>query len=84
MSVPKLLAPDSSMPEGRGKTVPTGWLYDLTKGGQIPHYRIGGSVLFDPHEVKEWMTPTYWQHNLGIPYLLRVDRRSATRSVNPP
>lgn len=29
-------------------------LYDLAKRGRIPHYRIGGSVLFDPKEVKEW------------------------------
>jgi predicted DNA-binding transcriptional regulator AlpA len=29
-------------------------IYDLAKRCRMPHYRIGGSVLFDPVEVKEW------------------------------
>lgn len=37
----------------------TGWtrkhVYDLAQKGQIPHYRIGGSVRFDPIKVKAWL-----------------------------
>ena len=37
----------------------TGWsrkhIYDLAKRGQIPHYRIGGSIKFDPIKVKAWL-----------------------------
>jgi excisionase family DNA binding protein len=39
--------------------VMTGWskgyVYDLAKRGQIPHYRIGRSVRFDPEKVKAWL-----------------------------
>ena len=30
-------------------------IYDLAKRGQIPHYRIGGSIRFDPEKVKAWL-----------------------------
>ena len=30
-------------------------IYDLAKHGQIPHYRIGGSIRFDPEKVKAWL-----------------------------
>ena len=37
----------------------TGWtkkhIYDLAKRGQIPHYRIGGSIRFDLAKVKAWL-----------------------------
>ena len=37
----------------------TGWsrkhVYELAQKGQIPHYRIGGSVRFDPVKVKAWL-----------------------------
>jgi excisionase family DNA binding protein len=37
----------------------TGWtkkhIYDLAKRGQIPHYRIGGSIRFDLVKVKAWL-----------------------------
>ncbi len=37
----------------------TGWtrkhIYDLAKHGQIPHYRLGGSVRFDLVKVKAWL-----------------------------
>ena len=37
----------------------TGWtskhVYELAQRGQIPHYRIGGSVRFDPIKVKAWL-----------------------------
>lgn len=37
----------------------TGWtrkhVYELAQKGQIPHYRIGGSIRFDPIKVKAWL-----------------------------
>jgi len=30
-------------------------IYDLAKRGQIPHYRIGGSIKFDLVKVKAWL-----------------------------
>lgn len=30
-------------------------IYDLAKHGAIPHYRIGGSIRFDPAKVKAWL-----------------------------
>jgi excisionase family DNA binding protein len=30
-------------------------IYDLAKRGQIPHYRFGGSIRFDPEKVKAWL-----------------------------
>jgi len=37
----------------------TGWstkhIYDLAQKGLIPHYRIGGSIKFDPIKVKAWL-----------------------------
>jgi excisionase family DNA binding protein len=30
-------------------------VYDLAKRNQIPHYRIGASVRFDPHAIGEWL-----------------------------
>jgi excisionase family DNA binding protein len=37
----------------------TGWtrkhIYDLAKRGKIPHYRVGGSVRFDPQKVMGWL-----------------------------
>jgi excisionase family DNA binding protein len=39
--------------------VMTGWtrkhIYDLAKRGQIPHYRVGGSIRFDPTKVMAWL-----------------------------
>lgn len=36
-----------------------GWstkhVYDLARKGLIPHYRIGGSIRFDPIKVKAWL-----------------------------
>jgi excisionase family DNA binding protein len=37
----------------------TGWspqhVYRLAQQRQIPHYRIRGSVKFDPQEIAEWI-----------------------------
>jgi excisionase family DNA binding protein len=30
-------------------------IYDLAKHGQVPHYRIGASVRFDPIQIAEWL-----------------------------
>lgn len=30
-------------------------LYEMTAVGRIPHYRIGSSIRFDPHEVARWL-----------------------------
>ena len=30
-------------------------IYDLAKRSAIPHYRIGGSIRFDPVKVKAWL-----------------------------
>jgi len=30
-------------------------LYEMAAGGRIPHYRIGSSIRFDPHEVARWL-----------------------------
>jgi hypothetical protein len=31
-------------------------VYDLAAKGQIPHYRINGSIRFDPIKVAIWLT----------------------------
>lgn len=37
----------------------TGWsvkhIYRLAQQGRIPHYRICGSIRFDPQEIAEWL-----------------------------
>ena len=30
-------------------------VYRLAQLRQIPHYRIGGTVRFDPQEIAEWL-----------------------------
>jgi excisionase family DNA binding protein len=30
-------------------------VYDLAKRSQVPHYRIGSSVRFNPQEIAEWL-----------------------------
>jgi excisionase family DNA binding protein len=30
-------------------------IYKLAKGGRIPHYRLGGTVRFDPKATAEWL-----------------------------
>jgi excisionase family DNA binding protein len=30
-------------------------IYDLAKRGQVPHYRIGASVRFDPIQIAAWL-----------------------------
>jgi excisionase family DNA binding protein len=34
-----------------GKTA----IYDMAHRSAIPHYRISGSVRFDPHAIAEWL-----------------------------
>jgi len=36
---------------GIGKTA----IYDLAKRGGIPHFRIGGSIRFDPAKTAAWL-----------------------------
>jgi len=35
--------------------VPFSWLYGKTRTGEIPHYKIGKYVKFDPDAVMEWL-----------------------------
>lgn len=35
--------------------VPESWLYSRTRTGEIPHYKIGKYVRFDPEEVMAWI-----------------------------
>ena len=30
-------------------------IYDIARRGAIPHYRIGGSLRFDPHAIAAWL-----------------------------
>ena len=58
----------------------TGWsvkhVYRLAQLRQIPHYRIGGTVRFDPQEIAEWLEahriaalPGPTSAGSGLPYL---------------
>jgi excisionase family DNA binding protein len=35
--------------------------YQMCKDARIPHFRIGTSVRFDPHEIAQWMR----EHHVG-------------------
>jgi excisionase family DNA binding protein len=35
--------------------VPISWLYSKTRTGEIPHYKVGKYVKFDPEAVMEWL-----------------------------
>lgn len=35
--------------------VPVSWLYSRTRTGEIPHWKIGKYVKFDPDEVMAWI-----------------------------
>ncbi len=35
--------------------VPISWLYGKTRTGEIPHYKVGKYVKFDPDAVMEWL-----------------------------
>ena len=35
--------------------VPVSWLYSRTRTGEIPHYKIGKYVKFDPEAVMTWI-----------------------------
>jgi len=59
-----LTAPEFADLLGVGKTK----IYDLAKRGGIPHYRVAGSIRFDPATTAAWLR----QHELAAP-----ERRSA-------
>jgi len=42
-----------------GKTA----IYDLAKRGGIPHFRVGGSIRFDPAKTAAWLR----QHEVAAP-----------------
>jgi excisionase family DNA binding protein len=46
-----LTAPELAALLHVGKTV----VYDLAKRGRIPHYRLGGSIRFDPATTAAWL-----------------------------
>jgi len=35
--------------------VPVSWLYSRTRTGEIPHFKIGKYVRFDPEKVMQWI-----------------------------
>ena len=35
--------------------VPVSWLYQKTRTGEIPHYKVGKYVKFDPDAVMKWI-----------------------------
>jgi len=46
-----LTAPELAELLGLGKTA----IYDLAKRGGIPHYRVAGSIRFDPATTGAWL-----------------------------
>jgi excisionase family DNA binding protein len=36
-------------------SVPVSWLYQRTRTGEIPHFKIGKYVRFDVGKVMEWL-----------------------------
>lgn len=52
-----LTAPELADLLGFGKTA----VYDLAKRGGIPHYRVGGSIRFDPAQTAAWLR----EHEVG-------------------
>ena len=47
-----LLTPDELAEELK---VQKSWVYSRTRTGEIPHYKIGKYVKFDPDEVRNWI-----------------------------
>jgi excisionase family DNA binding protein len=35
--------------------VPVSWLYFRTRTGEIPHFKVGKYVRFDPEKVMQWI-----------------------------
>lgn len=35
--------------------VPVSWLYSRTRTNEIPHYKVGKYVKFDPEKVMHWV-----------------------------
>ena len=35
--------------------VPISWIYGKTRTGEIPHFKVGKYVKFDPNAVMEWL-----------------------------
>jgi excisionase family DNA binding protein len=35
--------------------VPVSWLYSRTRTGEIPHFKVGKYVRFDPEKVMRWI-----------------------------
>ena len=35
-------------------------IYRMAARGQLPSFRIGGAVRFDPQEVANWLRTKYW------------------------
>ena len=38
-------------------------IYRMAARGQIPSFRVGGAVRFDPQEVAKWLRTKYGQEN---------------------
>ncbi len=38
-------------------------IYRMAARGQLPSFRVGGAVRFDPHEVANWLRLKYRDHS---------------------
>jgi len=38
-------------------------IYRMAARGQLPSFRVGGAVRFDPHEVANWLRLKYGDHS---------------------
>jgi excisionase family DNA binding protein len=50
------------------------WLYERIARNELPHYRLGGAVRFNPQEIRAWLERT------RVEGAVRGVRRSSPRS----
>lgn len=53
-------------------------IYRMAARGQLPSFRVGGAVRFDPQEVAKWLRSRYGHEDL----IARKPARSVTRMEN--
>jgi excisionase family DNA binding protein len=53
-------------------------IYRMAARGQLPSFRVGGAVRFDPQEVAKWLRSRYGHEDS----IARKPARSVTRIVN--
>ena len=55
-------------------------IYRMAARGQLPSFRVGGAVRFDPHEVANWLRLKYGHESFAAKKGPRSESRTASAS----